>query len=113
MTKGADCEPQIDRVERVKDEFPGVNFAVVMSGDERKEVEQIASNRHWTQPVGVDQDGAVVNLYGIGVCPSTVFSYRRRQRPHDEARKPHRGPDARAGAGHPETAAPAEAATAP
>ena len=25
-------------------------------------------------PVGVDHDGAVVNVYGIGVCPTTVFS---------------------------------------
>ena len=25
-------------------------------------------------PVAVDRDGAVVNLYGIGVCPTTVFS---------------------------------------
>jgi hypothetical protein len=75
VTKGADCEPQIDRVERIKNEFPGVNFVVVMSGNGRKEAGQIARNRHWTQPVGVDKDGAVVNLYGIGVCPSTVFSY--------------------------------------
>ena len=79
-----------------------------MSGDERKEVEQIAGNRHWTQPVGVDKDGAVVNLYGIGVCPSTVFAYARRQGAHDQARQPHRGPAARAGARHPEAAAAAE-----
>jgi peroxiredoxin len=75
VTKGADCEPQVDRVERMKSEFPNVDFAVVVSGDGRKDVGQIAKNRRWTQPVGVDRDGAVVNLYGIGVCPSTVFSY--------------------------------------
>jgi hypothetical protein len=75
VTKAADCEPQIDRVERIKDDFPDVNFVVVMSGNSRKEASQIARNRKWTQPVGVDNDGAVVNLYGIGVCPSTVFSY--------------------------------------
>ncbi len=75
VTDGADCEPQIDRVERMKDEFPQVEFAVVMSGESREETGKIAKNRRWTQPVGVDTDGAVVNLYGIGVCPSTVFAH--------------------------------------
>lgn len=74
VTRGADCEPQVDRVERMRDEFPQVEFAAVVSGDERDEVEQIVTRRRWTMPVAVDHDGAVVNLYGIGVCPTTVFS---------------------------------------
>jgi peroxiredoxin len=74
VTRGADCEPQVDRVERMRDEFPQVEFAAVVSGDEREEVEQIAERRGWELPVGVDLDGMVVNLYGIGVCPTTVFS---------------------------------------
>jgi len=74
VTRGADCEPQVDRVERMRDEFPHVEFAAVVSGDERDEVEQIVERRRWTMPVAVDRDGAVVNVYGIGVCPTTVFS---------------------------------------
>lgn len=74
VTRGADCEPQVDRVERMRDEFPQVEFAAIVSGDDRDEVEQIVERRRWTMPVGVDRDGAVVNLYGIGVCPTTVFS---------------------------------------
>jgi hypothetical protein len=74
VTRGADCEPQVDRVERMKGEFPGVRFAVVMSGNKRGDTEQIVRRRGWTQPVGVDDDGAVVNLYGVGVCPVTVFA---------------------------------------
>lgn len=74
VTRGADCEPQVDRVERMRDEFPQVEFAAVVSGDERDEVEQIVRRRGWTMPVAVDHDGAVVNVYGIGVCPTTVFS---------------------------------------
>jgi hypothetical protein len=76
VTRGADCEPQVDRVERVKGDFPGVSFAVLMSGNERADAERIASRRGWTEPVAVDEDGAVVNLYGVGVCPTTVFSLR-------------------------------------
>jgi peroxiredoxin len=74
VTRGADCEPQVDRVERMRGEFPQVQFAAVVSGNDREEVEQIVDRRHWTVPVAVDRDGAVVNLYGIGVCPTTVFS---------------------------------------
>ena len=74
VTRGADCEPQVDRVERMKGDVPGVRFAVVMSGNERDAAEHIVRRRGWTQPVGVDDDGAVVNLYGVGVCPVTVFA---------------------------------------
>ncbi|NLT05014.1 MAG: TlpA family protein disulfide reductase [Solirubrobacterales bacterium] len=73
VTRGADCEPQVDRVERMRAEFPEVNFAVVVSGNDREEVEEIVRRRGWTLPVGVDYDGAVVNLYGIAVCPTTIF----------------------------------------
>jgi hypothetical protein len=74
VTRGADCEPQVDRVERMRGEFPQVEFAAVVSGDEREAVEQIVERRRWTMPIAVDRDGAVVNLYGIAVCPTTVFS---------------------------------------
>ncbi len=74
VTEGTDCEPQVDRVERMRKEFPQVNFAVVMSGQKRSEAERIARRRGWGMPVGVDRDGAVTNLNGVGVCPTTVFS---------------------------------------
>jgi hypothetical protein len=76
VTQGTDCEPQVDRVERMRRDFPGVNFAVVLSGLESAEAKQLVRRRGWTLPVGLDPDGAVVNLYGIGVCPTTVFSGR-------------------------------------
>ncbi len=74
VTEGTDCEPQVDRVERMRREFPGVAFAVVLSGLERDEAVQIVRRRGWNLPVGLDPDGAVTNLYGVGVCPTTVFS---------------------------------------
>ena len=73
--KGADCNPQVDRVERMKSDFPGVNFAVVYFTDEdRAEVAAIVRRRKWTMPVAHTRDGAVVNLYGVGGCPITVFA---------------------------------------
>jgi hypothetical protein len=76
VTKGTDCEPQVDRVERMRKQFPGVRFAVLMSGNKLSDAKKIADNRGWTLPVGVDKDGQVENLFGNGVCPTTVFSYR-------------------------------------
>ncbi len=30
--------------------------------------------RGWTMPVAIDTDGAVVDLYDVGGCPTTVFA---------------------------------------
>jgi peroxiredoxin len=74
VTRGTDCEPQVDRVERVRREVPGVRFVTVLSGDDREEARGLAEARGWEQPVAVDEDGQVVNAYGVGVCPLTVFA---------------------------------------
>ncbi|MBA3359249.1 MAG: redoxin domain-containing protein [Thermoleophilaceae bacterium] len=74
-SRGADCEPQVDRVERIRGDFSEVNFATVMGGNDRDEVEQIVRRRGWGMPVAVDQDGQTFNLYGVGLCPTTVFAY--------------------------------------
>jgi hypothetical protein len=74
VTRGTDCEPQVDRVERVRRQLPEVDFMTVVSGDTREETEELARQRGWRQPVAVDEDGSVVNLYGIGICPVTIFA---------------------------------------
>jgi hypothetical protein len=38
-------------------------------------VERIVSERGWTMPVGWDRDGAVSNIYRIGVCPTVAFAF--------------------------------------
>jgi hypothetical protein len=73
--RGANCNPQVDRVQHVSRSFRRVSFAVVyFSHKQRAELSAIVHRRGWTMPVGVDRDGAVANLYGVGVCPTTVFS---------------------------------------
>jgi hypothetical protein len=74
VTRGTDCEPQVDRVERIASDFPGVEFVTVLSGDSKDESRNLARARRWRQPVAVDEDGSLVNLYGVGVCPITVFA---------------------------------------
>jgi hypothetical protein len=56
------------------DEVPGVQFATVyFTRKKHDEVARIVRGRRWRQPVAVDQDGAIANLYGIGGCPITLF----------------------------------------
>jgi len=74
VTRGTDCEPQVDRVERIRADFPNVKFVTVVSGDSQSETRNLAIARRWHEPVAVDTDGAVVNLYGVGVCPITIFA---------------------------------------
>jgi peroxiredoxin len=74
--RGADCYPQVDRVERMRAEFPEVNFATVFFSDkDRDELREIVERRGWEQPVAVDRDGAISNVNGIGGCPITVFAH--------------------------------------
>jgi hypothetical protein len=73
--RGGDCFPQVDRTERARASAPGVTFATVyFSRKDRDEVRQIVRRRRWRQPVGLDRDGQVANLYGVGGCPTTVFA---------------------------------------
>jgi hypothetical protein len=73
--RGADCYPQVDRTERVRGRVGGVTFATVFfTHKKRSEVRGLVQARQWTQPVGIDQDGQVANLYGVGGCPTTVFA---------------------------------------
>jgi hypothetical protein len=75
--KGADCNPQVDRVERMRRRFPRVNFAAVFfSHEDRDTVRDIVQRRNWREPVAVDRDGAIANRYGVGGCPTTIFAYR-------------------------------------
>ena len=73
--RGADCYPQVDRTERVRRDFGEVNFATLFfTRKEREEIRRLVQARGWRQPVGVDRDGAVANLYGVGGCPTTIFA---------------------------------------
>ena len=73
--RGADCYPQVDRTERVRADFEDVNFATLFfTRKERDEVRRLVQARGWRQPVAIDQDGAVANLYGVGGCPTTIFT---------------------------------------
>jgi hypothetical protein len=76
FTRGADCLPTGDVVDRVAARFGRrVNFLSIDVRDDRDEVRRIIAERGWTIPVGYDHDGAVSDLYRVGGCPTVAFAY--------------------------------------
>ena len=74
FTNPAECPPTQDVVDTVARRFAGeVNFLSIAIRGDRTEVEQIVRERGWRIPVGWDRDGAVSNLYRVGVCPTVAF----------------------------------------
>jgi AhpC/TSA family len=69
------CESQLDTVERVRKRFPDVGFLGLSVADSRKDTEQVARKNGWRFPMAVDPDGAIGNLYRVGVGPLTFFAY--------------------------------------
>ncbi|UGS37992.1 TlpA family protein disulfide reductase [Capillimicrobium parvum] len=74
-TRGGDCTTALDRLDRVRGEFPGVQVAAVSVRGDRSDLRRLVRDRGWGFPVGYDRDGAVANLYGVAVCPQTTYAY--------------------------------------
>jgi thiol-disulfide isomerase/thioredoxin len=76
FTKGANCLPTQDLVDQAARRYRGrVNFLSIDIRDDPGTVRQIVSDHGWTMPVGYDRDGAVSDLYRVGVCPTLAFAY--------------------------------------
>jgi len=76
FTRGADCLPTQDLLDRVAGRYEGrVNFLSVNVHDDHDDAAQIAREHGWRIPVGWDADGAVSNLYRVGGCPTVAFAY--------------------------------------
>jgi peroxiredoxin len=74
FTRLADCAPQLDRVERLRSEFPNVNFVGVIIRQKKADAAKLVRGHRWGFPVVLDRDGQVSNIYGIGGCPTTIFA---------------------------------------
>ena len=76
FTRGGDCIPSQDAFDEVASRFAGrVNFLSINVRDDPETVAGIVRDRGWDVPVGLDRDGAVSNLYRVGVCPTIVLAY--------------------------------------
>jgi AhpC/TSA family len=69
-----ECPPTQDAIDAAARRWRGeVNFLSIAVRGDRDELAQTVTERGWTVPVGWDRDGAVSNLYRIGVCPTVAF----------------------------------------
>jgi len=76
FTRGGDCLPTQDVVDEVASRYGGrVNFLSVNVRDDREAVRKVIDERDWQIPVGHDVDGAVANIYRVGVCPTVALAY--------------------------------------
>lgn len=76
FTRGADCLETQDALDELARGYEDrVNFLSINVRDDRDEARRIVGERGWRVPVGYDADGAVSNLYRIGVCPTIAFAY--------------------------------------
>jgi hypothetical protein len=70
----SDCPPTQDAIDAAARRWRGeVNFLSIAVRGDRSNLEQIVRERGWTLPIGWDRDGAVSNLYRVGVCPTVAF----------------------------------------
>jgi hypothetical protein len=70
----SDCPPTQDAIDEAAGRYEGrVNFLLIAVRGEQEELRRIVQERGWTVPVGWDRDGAVSNLYRVGVCPTVAF----------------------------------------
>jgi thiol-disulfide isomerase/thioredoxin len=76
FTRGGDCIPSQNAFDEVASRYGGkVNFLSMNVRDSRETVADIVRDNGWQVPVGLDPDGAVSNLYRVGVCPTIVLAY--------------------------------------
>ena len=70
----AECAPTQDTIDAAAQRYGGeVNFLSIAVRGKQDELRQIVEDRGWSIPVGWDRDGAVSNLYRVGVCPTVAF----------------------------------------
>jgi hypothetical protein len=75
-TGGSPCGDQLDRVERLRREFPQVTFVGVLSRRELDDAKEMVRENGWGFPVVLDRDAQLFNQYGVGDCPTTIFARR-------------------------------------
>ncbi|CAB4347029.1 unannotated protein [freshwater metagenome] len=67
------CADTLDRVIAAAAKYPGIRVAGIVIAGDRAEARRLAASHRWKIPLGEDRDGALANLYGVAVCPQTVY----------------------------------------
>ena len=76
FTGGADCLEEQDAFDEAARRYSDrVNFLSINIRDDISEVREIVAERGWDVPVGWDRDGAVSNVYRVGLCPTLALAF--------------------------------------
>ncbi|HMJ36800.1 MAG TPA: TlpA disulfide reductase family protein [Baekduia sp.] len=73
-TRGKECVDQLDVMERVRAQTPGVQFAAIAIRGDRDAVRSLIRRHGWRFDVGYDRDGALANAFHVQVCPQLTFA---------------------------------------
>jgi hypothetical protein len=76
VTRDGRCVGQLDAMQQVADQVPGVRFAAIAIRGDRDDLRRMVRRHGWTFPVGYDRDGALSNAYHVQVCPQLTFARR-------------------------------------
>jgi hypothetical protein len=72
-TRGRQCTRELNTLQRISAERPGVAFAAIAIRGDRGDVRNLIRDHGWTFPVGFDHDGVLANLYSVAICPQLTF----------------------------------------
>jgi hypothetical protein len=76
FTTPSGCPPTQDAVDAVARRYKGrVNFLSIAVRGDHDEIQSIAEDHGWTVPLGWDRDGAVSDIYRVGLCPTVAFAF--------------------------------------
>ena len=75
-TRSQACDRQIDVLDRIRADHPGISFAAVAIRGDRGDLQDVIRRRGWKLPVGWDRDGGVANAFAVAVCPTVTFAYK-------------------------------------
>jgi len=74
--RSRDCVAQLDAMQRVAPQLPGVQLAAIAIRGDRGDLRALVRRHRWSFPVGYDRDGALSNAYHVQVCPQLTFARR-------------------------------------
>ena len=63
------CIRAVDALQRIAPRFPGVEFAAVAAGGDKRGTLALVRSHHWKIPVAYDSTAAVAQLYDVAICP--------------------------------------------
>jgi hypothetical protein len=69
------CPAVLGDLQAIAPSFPGVRFAGVSLGGDRKALRRLIHARRLSIPIGIDRDGALATLYRDASCPQVTLAY--------------------------------------